>query len=196
MDKEILKIIDNNIELLTLENLKRLKQAETELDNINIEDMTKEDIYFKYVFLGNETKCRKPKVTKALIKYGYIKEALSYVDFLSNKQIIIDLLASKQLKDRKYTVIQGAITNTTIHKEEIKENCNIHNILIEFTSKDKSKVYNFTYLYGNLEDIIEFQYKIKPYKNNIVAIVENENTKQHLLTLVKFYDDIDYKIKK
>lgn len=193
MDKEILKIIDN-IELATLEDLKRLKQADKELDNINIEDMTKEDIYLKYVVWGDETKCRKPKVTKALIKYGYIREALFYIDFLTNKQIIIDLLASKQLKDKEFTVIQGTVTNTTIQEEEIEENCMLYNILIEFTSKDKSKVYNFTNLYVNLEDMIEFQNKIKPYKDNIIAIVKDENTNSHLLTLVKFYDDINYHI--
>lgn len=178
-------------ELLTLEDLEKVKQAEKELDNTNIEDMTKEDIYLKYVLLGNKTKCMKPKVTKALIKYGFIKEALSYVDFLSNKQIIIDLLASKQLKYNEFAVIQGTVTNTIIQKEEVEENCMLYHILIEFTSKDKSKVYNFTYLYGNLEDIIEFQDKIHPYKNNIIAIVKDENTTPNLLTLVKVYNDIN-----
>ncbi len=194
MDKEILKIIDN-IEVCTAEQFKKLRQAEKELNNVNIEDMTKEEIFLKYVFWAN--KGEEPKVTKALIKYGYIREALSRDDFLTNKQIIIDLLASKQLKDKEFTVIQGAITNTTIQEEEIegmKENFILYNILIEFTSKDKSKVYNFTYLYGGLENIIEFQDEIKPYKNNIIAIVEDENTNPHLLTLVKVYDDINYHI--
>lgn len=198
ISKEIIEIMESR-DLPTWENLMKLKQAEEELENVKIEDMTKEDIYFKYVYRGNYARCNNPKVTKALIKYGYIYGALSYIDFLIDKQVIIDLFASEHLKDKEFTVIQGAITNTTIQEEDFGEYNGIKNImyylLIEFTSKDKSKVYKFPYLYGNLENVIEFQDEIKPYKNNIIAIrVENKKANTFLLTLVKVYDDIDYHI--
>lgn len=55
-----------------LEIMKKLEEGPKELDNMKLEDMTKDDVYLRYVFCGNDQELKRPEIAKLLIKHGYI----------------------------------------------------------------------------------------------------------------------------
>lgn len=175
-----------------LEIMKKLEEGAKELDNIKLEDMTKDDVYLRYVFCGNDQELKRPEIAKLLIKHGYIQEALFYTDFIVNKQVILELFKRNKLEKKGLKAIQGRITKMESKEEEVDINCFLDIEVIEFTNEDNSEVYKFEYLCSNLRDNKDFENEVTPYKDNIIAIVEKIDTNPTLICFVKFYEDIDY----
>ena len=128
-----------------LEIMKKLEEGAKELDNIKLEDMTKDDVYLRYVFCGNDQELKRPEIAKLLIKHGYIQEALFYTDFIVNKQVILELFKRNKLEKKGLKAIQGRITKMESKEEEVDINCFLDIEVIEFTNEDKSEVYKFEY---------------------------------------------------
>lgn len=175
-----------------LEIMKKLEEGAKELDSIKLEDMTKDDVYLRYVFCGNDQELKRPEIAKLLIKHGYIQEALFYTDFIVNKQVILELFKRNKLEKKGLKAIQGRIIKMESKKEEVDINCFLDIEVIEFTNEDNSEVYKFEYLCSNLRDNKDFENEVTPYKDNIIAIVEKIDTNPTLICFVKFYEDIDY----
>lgn len=175
-----------------LEIMKKLEEGAKELDKIKLEDMTKDDVYLRYVFCGNDQELKRPEIAKLLIKHGYIQEALFYTDFIVNKQVILELFKRNKLEKKGLKAIQGRIIKMESKKEEVDINCFLDIEVIEFTNEDNSEVYKFEYLCSNLRDNKDFENEVTPYKDNIIAIVEKIDTNPTLICFVKFYEDIDY----
>ena len=175
-----------------LEIMKKLEEGAKELDNMKLEDMTKDDVYLRYVFCGNDQELKRPEIAKLLIKHGYIQEALFYTDFIVNKQVILELFKRNKLEKKGLKAIQGRITKMESKEEEVDINCFLDIEVIEFTNEDNSEVYKFEYLCSNLRDNKDFENEVTPYKDNIIAIVEKIDTNPTLICFVKFYEDIDY----
>lgn len=177
-----------------LEIMKKLEEGAKELDNIKLEDMTKDDVYLRYVFCGNDQELKRPEIAKLLIKHGYIQEALFYTDFIVNKQVILELFKRNKLEKKGLKAIQGRIAKMETKKEEVDINCFLDIEVIEFINENNSEVYKFEYLCSNLRDNKDFENEVTPYKDNIIAIVEKIDTNPTLICFVKFFEDIDYHI--
>ena len=175
-----------------LEIMKKLEEGAKELDSIKLEDMTKDDVYLRYVFCGNDQELKRPEIAKLLIKHGYIKEAQFYTDFIVNKQVILELFKRNKLEKKDLKAIQGRITKMESKEEEVDVNCFLDIEVIEFITENNSEVYKFEYLCSNLRDNKDFENEVTPYKDNIIAIVEKIDTNPTLICFVKFYEDIDY----
>ena len=175
-----------------LEVMKKLEDGAKELDNIKLEDMTKDEVYLRYVFCGTDQELKKPEIARLLIRHGYIQEALFHTDFIVDKQVILELLKRNRLAKKGLKAIQGRITKMKTKEEEVDINCFLNIEIIEFTNEDKSEVYKFEYLCSHLRDNKNFENEVTPYKDNIIAIVEKIDTNPTLKCFVKFYEDIDY----
>lgn len=175
-----------------LEVMKKLEDGAKELDNIKLEDMTKDEVYLRYVFCGTDQELKKPEIARLLIRHGYIQEALFYTDFIVDKQVILELLKRNRLAKKGLKAIQGRITKMETKEEEVDINCFLNIEIIEFTNEDKSEVYKFEYLCSHLRDNKNFENEVTPYKDNIIAIVGKIDTNPTLKCFVKVYDDIDY----
>ena len=175
-----------------LEIMKKLEEGAKELDNMKLEDMTKDDVYLRYVFCGNDQELKRPEIAKLLIKHGYIKEALFHTDFIVDKQVILELFKRNKLEKKGLKAIQGRITKMETKEEEVDINCFLDIEVIEFINENNSEVYKFEYLCSHLRDNKDFENEVTPYKDNIIAIVEKIDTNPTLKGFVKFYDDIDY----
>lgn len=175
-----------------LEIMKKLEEGAKELDNMNLEDMTKDDVYLRYVFCGNDQELKRPEIAKLLIKHGYIKEALFHTDFIVDKQVILELFKRNKLEKKGLKAIQGRITKMEAKEEEVDINCFLDIEVIEFINENNSEVYKFEYLCSHLRDNKDFENEVTPYKDNIIAIVEKIDTNPTLKCFVKFYEDIDY----
>ena len=123
-----------------LEIMKKLEEGAKELDNMKLEDMTKDDVYLRYVFCGNDQELKRPEIAKLLIKHGYIKEALFHTDFIVDKQVILELLKRNRLAKKGLKAIQGRITKMETKEEEVDINCFLNIEIIEFTNEDNSEV--------------------------------------------------------
>ena len=175
-----------------LEIMKKLEEGAKELDKIKLEDMTKDDVYLRYVFCGNDQELKRPEIAKLLIKHGYIKEALFHTDFIVDKQVILELFKRNKLEKKGLKAIQGRITKMESKEEEVDINCFLDIEVIEFINENNSEVYKFEYLCSHLRDNKDFENEVTPYKDNIIAIVEKIDTNPTLECFVKFYEDIDY----
>lgn len=175
-----------------LEVMKKLEDGAKELDNIKLEDMTKDEVYLRYVFCGTDQELKKPEIARLLIRHGYIQEALFHTDFIVDKQVILELLKRNRLAKKGLKAIQGRITEMETKEEEVDINCFLNIEIIEFTNEDKSEVYKFEYLCSHLRDNKNFENEVTPYKDNIIAIVGKIDTNPTLKCFVKVYDDIDY----
>ena len=175
-----------------LEVIKKLEDGAKELDNIKLEDMTKDEVYLRYVFCGTDQELKKPEIARLLIRHGYIQEALFHTDFIVDKQVILELLKRNRLAKKGLKAIQGRITKMETKEEEVDINCFLNIEIIEFTNEDKSEVYKFEYLCSHLRDNKNFENEVTPYKDNIIAIVGKIDTNPTLKCFVKVYDDIDY----
>lgn len=172
-----------------LEVMKKLEDGAKELDNIKLEDMTKDEVYLRYVFCGTDQELKKPEIARLLIN---IQEALFHTDFIVDKQVILELLKRNRLAKKGLKAIQGRITKMETKEEEVDINCFLNIEIIEFTNEDKSEVYKFEYLCSHLRDNKNFENEVTPYKDNIIAIVGKIDTNPTLKCFVKVYDDIDY----
>ena len=175
-----------------LEVMKKLEDGAKELDNIKLEDMTKDEVYLRYVFCGTDQELKKPEIARLLIRHGYIQEAWFHTDFIVDKQVILELLKRNRLAKKGLKAIQGRITKMETKEEEVDINCFLNIEIIEFTNEDKSEVYKFEYLCSHLRDNKNFENEVTPYKDNIIAIVGKIDTNPTLKCFVKVYDDIDY----
>lgn len=176
-----------------IEIIKKLKDGAKELDNIKLEDMTKDDVFLRYVLFGNDQELKRPEITRLLIKHGYIQEALFHTDFIVDKQIILELFKRNRLAEKGLKAIQGRITKMETKEEEVDTNCFLDIEVIEFTNEDNTEVYKFEYLCSNLRDNTDFENEVTIYKDNIIAIVEKIDTSPTLICFVKCYEAIDYK---
>lgn len=179
-----------------IEIIKKLKDGAKKLDNIKLEDMTKDDVFLKYVLFSNDQELKRPEITRLLIKHGYIQEALFHTDFIVDKQVILELFKRNKLEKKGLKAIQGIITKMETKEEEVDINCFLDIEVIEFINEENSEVYNFEYLCSNLKDNKDFENEVTPYKDNIIAIVEKIDTNPTLICFVKFFEDIDYHITK
>ena len=194
MNKELSLLLKNlrRQKYPKLEVMKKLEDGAKELDNIKLEEMTKDDVYLRYVFCGNDQELKRPEITKLLIKHGYIQEALFYTDFIVNKQVILELFKRNKLEKKGLKAIQGRIAKMETKKEEVDINCFLDIEVIEFINENNTEVYKFEYLCSHLRDNKDFENEVTPYKDNIIAIVEKIDTNPTLECFVKFYEDIDY----
>ena len=98
--------------------MKKLEDGAKELDNIKLEDMTKDEVYLRYVFCGTDQELKKPEIARLLIRHGYIQEALFHTDFIVDKQVILELLKRNRLAKKGLKAIQGRITKMKQRKKK------------------------------------------------------------------------------
>lgn len=141
MNKELSLLLKNlrRQKYPKLEVMKKLEDGAKELDNIKLEDMTKDDVYLRYVFCGTDQELKRPEIARLLIRHGYIQEALFHTDFIVNKQVILELFKRNRLSKKGLKAIQGRITKMET-KEEVDINCFLNIEIIEFTNEDNSEV--------------------------------------------------------
>lgn len=68
------------------------EQVEERLKNVPLEQYTKQDIFDRYVAYGTEEDLNTPNIQMALLKNGYIDTLFEMVDFITDKQVIEDIL--------------------------------------------------------------------------------------------------------
>lgn len=174
---------------------KRLyKEVKERLKNTKLEDITEEEIYT--LFLSDETEVRdlyKPEIQQLLIKHGFISSFLRKVDYIYDKQVIKDLLSSKDYAESNLTI--KPITITSIEMITLfLEKDTFYNMRINFKDKETQKEYSILttiWLVPNQSEIERYKNEIMTNKDTMGIIIDTKEDKP--VSLIKFYEDIEYK---
>lgn len=163
------------------------KEVKERLKNTKLEDITEEEIYT--LFLSDETEVRdlyKPEIQQLLIKHGFISSLLRKVDYIYDKQVIKDLLSSKDYAESNLTI--KPITITSIEMITLfLEKDTFYNMRINFKDKETQKEYSILttiWLVPNQSEIERYKNEIMTNKDTMGIIIDTKEDKP--VSLIKF----------
>jgi len=184
------KIMNNDAEyeLITYKEVKKRLQGK------RIEDYTKEDTLDYYAY-ATEEEMNMPKVQQLLIKHKLYEELLNSINIITDKAVIQELLSSDLFQDKSNTIIEGKILD--IQKEPfavLDKKYVVYNIIVTFEENNtviKHKLKAYVIL--EEKELKHYKQTMKPYYNNVVAIINHRENDEYIMCYLQKYDDIDYK---
>lgn len=189
----------SNKEVITYE------KVTNELKNINLKDMTKEQVFDRFIAYGNNEELNNPEIQKILIKNGYIEELLNMVTIITDDEVIKLLYKSNVFENYNHSGIvlfHGKISEIKPEKKD-----DIFNINFEFT-KFNNTGQIFVREAFTEDEINQIKKEIEPYKDNLIAVCDfnpkgKSSEKYHLKCLLKeiinvekYMDKCDFKLEK
>ena len=87
-----------------------LEEVKERLKNKSLKDYTDVDILDRYIVYGTEEELNNPEIQKALLQHGYIKELFEMTNFITDKQVIYDILHKYLQKIEPTILIFGQAT--------------------------------------------------------------------------------------
>ena len=106
MEREYPTLEEVRIGALQFSILEKIyNQTKEQLKNTKLEELTEEEIYILYLSEKRDfTDLEKPEIQQLLIKHGFISSLLRKVDYIYDKQVIKDLLSSKDYAESNLTI--------------------------------------------------------------------------------------------
>lgn len=184
-------IVNENIEndyIITYEEvIKRLQRKK-------LEDYSQTDLEERFIVYGTEQELEDPTIQHLLIKNNLYEELTDGIDIITDKQVILELLQSNPFQGEHISIIEGEILD--IGKETLvtlKDNTNIYYSVVSIKDKATGGQYKLkAQVFLETKALNSYLKKIKPYYNNIVAIVSNTDDEKYIKCFMKSYEDIDY----
>lgn len=181
-------IMNEDDEIITRE------EVMSRLQGKQLEDYSKLDLEERFIVYGTDQELEEPKIQHLLIKNDLYEELIDGIDIITDKQIIQELLQSDLFKDKHISIIQGEVLN--IGKEilvTLKNNTNIYYSVVSIKDIATGEQYKLkAQVFLETKALNSYLEKIKPYYNNIVAIVSNTDDETYIKCFIKSYEDIDY----
>lgn len=164
------------------------------LEGKKLEDYTKEDTLDRYVAYSTEEEMMLPEVQRLLIKHKLYEELLHSIDIITDKTVIKDLLSSDLFQDRNNTIIEGKILD--IQKEPfavLDKKYIVYNIIVTFEENNTSIKHKLkAYVILEEKELKHYKQIMKPYYNNVVAIINSKENDKYIMCYLQKYEDIDY----
>ena len=187
VETTIAKTIENE-EIITYEEvIKRLQGKQ-------LEDYSKTDLEDRYIVYGTEQELEDPTIQHLLIKNNLYEELTDETDIITDKQIILELLQSNLFRDENISIIVGKILS--ISKGvlvTLKDNTNIYYSAVTMEDRNTREQHQLKgHVFLETKSLNSYLEKIRPYYNNIVAIVSNKDDETYIKCFMKLYEDIDY----
>lgn len=191
MEREYPTLEEVRIGALQFSILEKIyNQTKEQLKNTKLEELTEEEIYILYLSEKRDfTDLEKPEIQQLLIKHRFIGSLLNEIDYISNKQVIKDLLSSKEFVESNFIIKPVTITN--IQLEKVDETLIDYFITSHFIDKETHKAYSIeATLPLTPSNADKYKDEIMSNKDNMFVILDSKKDKP--ITLVKYYEDIDY----
>lgn len=184
------KIMRNDIEYEPITYEEVMKR----LEGKKLEDYTKGDTLDRYVAYSTEEEMQMPEVQQLLIKHKLYEELLHSIDIITNKAVIQDLLSSDLFQDKNNTIIEGKILE--IQKEPfavLDKKYIVHNIIVTFEEINTSIKHKLkAYVILEEKELKHYKQTMRPYYNNVVAIINHRENDEYIMCYLQKYEDIDY----
>ena len=191
MEREYPTLEEVRIGALQFSILEKIyNQTKEKLKNTKLEELTEEEIYILYLSEKRDlTDLENPEIQQLLIKHRFIGSLLNEIDYISNKQVIKYLLSSKEFVESNFIIKPVTITN--IQLEKVDETLIDYFITSHFIDKETHKAYLIeATLPLNPSNAERYKNEIMSNKDNMLVILDSKKDKP--MTLVKYYEDIDY----
>lgn len=75
------------------------EKVKNELKNINLADMTKQQVFDRFIAYGDREELNNPEIQKVLIQSGYANELMDMVTIITDEEVIKLLYQSKAFEN-------------------------------------------------------------------------------------------------
>jgi len=155
-------------------------EVQERIKNKKLEEYTPQMLFDRYIAYGTEEELNTPNIQKALLQNGYIKELFEMINFITDKQVISDILHKYLHRIENAIIVFGQAKNMFIieHLKEPKEKI----LSFEFIDTDTNEtiIIDGPILFTQ-EDKDKYSKQFFKYKDNLIAIVERNKSKYKLL---------------
>lgn len=177
-NKEIIKKSEGEQRTITFE------EVEERLKNVNLENMTAQDVLDRYIAYGSDEELNNPEIQKLFIKYDYIDELINLVQgVITDTEVIESILSSEIFNDNNLIIKKGRIQEIAMVEDSKlpEEVCWMN---ITFLDIDKStNILKDMYF----KRVREYEYDIDKYKEimkyqdqELTAIIEKKEKELRL----------------
>ena len=182
----------NNKNVITYEKVKN------GLKNINLTDMTKEQVFNRFIAYGHIEELNNPEIQKVLIQNGYANELMDMVTIITDEEVIKLLYQSKVFENYNKSGIRlyhGKIAKFIVEKYD-----DIFSINFEFTKFNNMRQLLVRTAFTE-DEISQIKTEIEPYKDNLIAVCDfnskrKSSEKYHLKCFLKEFINIEKYITK
>lgn len=170
------------------EKLQQYQLIKKKRKNKKLNELTKADVFDRYIAYGEDKEISDPRIQKLLTKYGYIDELIwALKSVVIDNEVIESILASEVIKDENMQVKTGKIKELYfVEDNELPKDFNwlyikfIDENNIELTAKDMH------YKKEPREFEIDNYAELNKYKNDkLTIIIEKVNKEMRLRCVLK-----------
>lgn len=151
-----------------------------QVKNVPLEQMSKSQLFNRYIAYGTEEELNTPEIQTALLKNGYMDTLLEMINFITDKQVISDILHKYLPKIKNTIIIFGKAKDMWVieHLKEPYEN----KLSFEFIDTDTGEtvMINGPTLFTQ-EEYNKYKNQFFTYKDNLIAITEKVEGKHKLI---------------
>lgn len=179
-------------------NVITYEKVKNELKNINLADMTKQQVFDRFIAYGDTEELNNPEVQKVLIQNGYANELMDMITIITDEEVIKMLYKSKIFENYKQSGIK--LFHGKISEIIVEKNDDIFNMNFEFTKFNNMRQLFVREAFTE-DEIIQIKTEIEPYKDKLIAVCDFNSQrisseKYHLKCFLKEIIDIEEYITK
>ena len=180
-------------------NVITYEKVKNELKNVNLADMTKQQVFDRFIAYGNSEELNNPEIQKVLIQNGYANELMDMVTIITDEEVVKLLYQSKAFENYAQSGIR--LYHGKLLEIKTEKNNDIFNINYEFLEFERMGR-NFIGDIAFLEDEInQIKSEIEPYKDKLIAVCDfnsqrKSSEKYHLKCFLKEIINIEEYITK
>lgn len=180
-------------------NVITYEKVKNELKNINLADMTKQQVFDRFIAYGDREELNNPEVQKVLIQNGYANELMDMVTIITDDEVIKMLYKSKAFENYNKSGIR--LYHGKLLEIKVEKNDDIFNLNYEFLEYKRMGRYFSGDIASSEDEIIQIKTEIEPYKDKLIAVCDFNSQrisseKYHLKCFLKEIIDIEEYITK
>ena len=175
-------------------NVKTYEKVINELKNIKLADMTRQQVFDRFIAYGNEEELNNPEIQKVLIQNGYANELMDMVTIITDEEVIKMLYQSKALENYNKSGLR--LYHGKISEIIVEKNDDIFNINYYFEKFCYMRLYFKGEVAFSENEINQIKAAIEPYKDNLIAVCDFNSKRKyseeyHLTCFLKEFMNVE-----
>lgn len=175
-------------------NVITYEKVKNELKNIKLADMTKEQVFDRFIAYGTREELNNPEIQKVLIQNGYASELMDMVTIITDEDVIKMLYKSRAFEN--YNQCEIRLYHGQISEIIVEKNDDIYNINYDFNKFNNMRLYFKGEVAFSENEINQLKTEIEPYKDNLIAVCDfnskRKNSEEyHLKCFLKEFINVE-----
>ena len=151
-------------------NVITYEKVKNELKNIKLANMTKEQVFDRFIAYGTREELNNPEIQKVLIQNGYASELMDMVTIITDEEVIKMLYKSRVFEN--YNQCGIGLYHGQISEIIVEKNDDIYNINYDFNKFNNMRLYFKGEVAFSENEINQLKTEIEPYKDNLIAVCD------------------------